>query len=187
MDQPNNLEQTSQATTSAQGKSRKGLYVVIGIVVVIVIIVLVSRSSSRVMNGVNINGANVSQGLDGSATYSNSEGTVTVGTNKLPDNWPSDVPAYSNATIQYSGSSNPQTGEKGSAVAFTTSDSAQKVADFYKKELASKGWTIEQNAAVGASTMLSAKKDTRTLGVYIVDAGNGQVAVTVGISMPGAQ
>src|SRR3989338_5990767 len=131
-------------------------------------------------------GVDVDKNTDGSTsyTYTNEQGTATVGSNKLPENWPSDAPKYSNATIQYSGSTNPQTGQAGAAVVFMTSDSVQKVVDFYKKELASNGWTIEQTATVGPSTVLAGKKGDRTIGVYIVDGGNGQTSVTVGIGLP---
>lgn len=170
-----------------EAKSKKGLYIVIGIVVILLIIVVSRRSPYGMMGGVNVNGVNIDRNLDGSATYSNKEGTVTVGNNTLPDNWPSDAPKYGNAKIQYSGSSNPQTGEKGAAVMFLTSDSAQSVVDFYKRELASNGWTVEQSANMGASTVLAAKKDTRTFGVYITDTGNGQVSVTIGIGIPASK
>src|SRR3989344_2958778 len=141
--------------------SKKLLYIVIGVVVVL-IIGWVAKSSMRSLTGVDVDTR-----MDGSTTYSNDEGTVTVGGNKLPDNWPSDAPKYQNADIQYSGSSNPQ-----------------EVVDFYKKELTSNGWTIEQTATIGASTILSAKKNERTFGVYIADSGDGKVSVTVGIGIP---
>jgi hypothetical protein len=172
MDQENKTGETS----------KKGLYIIIGIIVILVILWFAKGAFTR-----SITGGNVDRNLDGSTTYSNNDGTVTVGGNKLPDNWPSDAPKYPNASIQYSGSSNPQTGEEGSAIVFTTSDTLQNVVDFYKKELASSGWKIEQTANVGSSTVISAAKDTRTLGVYISDAGNGQVSVTVGIGMSKSQ
>ncbi len=159
------------------GMSKKWLYIIIAVVAVILLGWFFKGSFYSVP------GANIDRNLDGSTTYSSDQGQVTVGGNKLPDNWPQDAPKYSNANIQYSGSSNPQTGEEGSAIVFTTSDSVQAVVDFYKNELISNGWNIEQTATVGPSTVLSAVKDTRTLGVYIADAGNGQVSVTVGIGM----
>jgi hypothetical protein len=183
------MEQTNQAdqivqTNPGKGGSKKVMYVIIAIVVIIIVWYFL-RGSFGMIGGVN--GVNIGQNLDGSATYSNAGGTVTVGGNALPANWPSDVPTYANATIQYAGSSNPQTGEKGSAVVFMTSDSAQKVVDFYKQALASKGWVVEQAATIGASTVLAANKDTRTVGVYIADAGSGKVSVTVSIAIPGSQ
>ncbi len=166
------------------GGSKKGLYIVIVILVILAALYFL-RGSFGMMGAPY--GTDINRNLDGSATYSNDEGTVTVGSNRLPENWPSDAPTYSNATIQYSGSSNPQTGAKGSAVVFTTFDSVQNVVDFYRRELVSNGWTVEQTATIGASTVLAARKDTRTLGVYIAEAGNGQVSVTVGIEMPNSQ
>ncbi|HEY9584101.1 MAG TPA: hypothetical protein VJI33_00765 [Candidatus Paceibacterota bacterium] len=173
------MDQENQPVQAEDNKgSKKGLYVIVGIVI-LVLIVWAVKSSMRSVTGVDID-----RNFDGSATYSNEQGSVTVGSNKLPDNWPADAPKYGNATIQYSGSSNPQTGAEGSSVMFFTSDSAQKVTDFYKKELASNGWTIEQTVNAGPSTILSAKKDQRTFGVYITDAGDGQVSVTIGIEIP---
>ena len=160
------------------GTSKKLIYIVTGIVVILLIGWFAKGSIRSIM------GVDVDRNLDGSATYSDGDTTVTVGTNKLSDNWPSDAPKYPNAAIQYSGSSNPQTGEEGAAIVFTTSDKVQAVADFYKRELASNGWVIEQTANIGGSTVLSAKKDTRTIGVYIADAGGGQVSVTVSIAIP---
>lgn len=128
-------------------------------------------------------GVNTTKNMDGSQTFSNDQGSVTMGSNSLPDNWPSDAPKYPNASIQYSGSSNPQTGSAGIALMFTTTDSAQNVVNFYKKELPANGWKIEQTATMGQSTVISATKIQQTFGVNIVDSGNGQVTVTVGIEL----
>lgn len=162
--------------------SRKGLY--IGIVVVLVLVVagwMIMRGSAGPLGGI-VPGADVDRNLDGSTTYSNDEGTVTVGGNTLPSNWPSDAPAYPNGTILYSGSTNPQTGTSGAAVSFSTQDSVAEITTFYQKELASQGWAIEQTATMGTATVLSATKDTRRMGVYIADAGETRT-VTVGIEL----
>ncbi len=169
------MDQTNQAG------SKKNLYIIVGVVVLLLIGGYMMRGP-RGMMGVPVpDGVDVNRNMDGSATYKSEDGTVTIGGNKLPDNWPSDAPTYNNATISYSGSSNPKTGEAGMGLVFTTSDSSQTVVNFYKSELAAKGWTVEQTATMGASTVLAAKKDSRTFGVYIADAGTGQVTVTVGI------
>jgi hypothetical protein len=167
-----------QSAPQEQQKSKKWLYI-IGAVVILLIL------GKFVMGGVgySVNGVNVNRALDGSATFTNNEGSVTVGATKLPDNWPSDAPTYANAQIQTAMASNPQTGQAGSAVVFTTSDSAQTVADFYKKDLAAKGWKVEQTVSTGQGTMLGATKDTRTFGVYIVDSGDGKVSVTASVSL----
>lgn len=158
------------------------LFIIIGLV-------LIGGIGYFAMNAVKnpsiqYNGVSVNPNSDGSITYSNDEGTATIGASSLPDNWPSDAPSYPNSKIVYSGSSNPQTGAEGAAVSFTTSDSINDVVEFYKRELASNGWSIESTANVGTNTVLTAKKDTRTFGAYIGDMNNGQVTVTVGIELP---
>lgn len=168
------MEQENQV----KGSSKK-VYIIIGIVVVLLIGWFFMGRAGRSLTGVDID-----RNLGGSATYSNEQGSVTIGSNKLPDNWPTDAPKYGNATIQYSGSSNPQTGEAGSAVVFSTPDDAETVVNFYKKELASNGWVVEQTATMEASTVLAAKKDTRTFAVYITDPGNGPINVSVSVVMP---
>lgn len=163
---------------SQEVKSKKWLYIAGGVIVVLVL-------GRFAMGGFgSVAGVNVNRAVDGSATYSNSQGSVTVGANKLPDNWPTDAPTYPNAQIQSAVASNPQTGQAGSAVVFTTSDSAQTVADFYKKALATSGWKVEQTVSTGTGTILAATKDTRNFGIYIVDSGDGKVSVTVSVSMP---
>lgn len=185
-EQINRVEETQKSE-----KSKAGLYMLIGAGVVVVIAFAVVRgiiggvANTAATAAARAAGVNLINNGTGGATYSdNNGGSVTVGGNKLPDNWPSDAPKYPDANIQYSGTSNPQTGEAGSAIVFTTGDSAQSVSDFYKKQLAADGWTIEQTANMGASSVLSAKKDTRTFAVYITDSGSGQTSVTVGITIP---
>lgn len=182
------MDQTTPSQVPESKSSKKGLYIVIAIVVLVIIYFIARGGSSgvpqaaSVINGVNgVNGVNVQNQPNGATTYSNSEGSVTVGGTSLPANWPSDAPTYANAKIQYSGASNPQTGEQGSYIMFLTSDSAKKVSDFYTAQLTAKGWKVEQTASMNTGSVISATKDTRTMGVYMADSGNGQTTVTVGI------
>ncbi|OGG90766.1 hypothetical protein A3H16_00680 [Candidatus Kaiserbacteria bacterium RIFCSPLOWO2_12_FULL_53_8] len=102
----------------------------------------------------------------------------------MPDNWPSDAPAiYSGGTIQYSGSSNPQTGQAGSVVVYSAKATVSSVVEYYKAQLAQAGWTLEGTANSAGTTIISAKKDTRTFGISVADTGTGTVQVTAGIGM----
>ena len=121
---------------------------------------------------VDINGANVS--------VKTKEGSFSTG-NKLPDDWPKDAPVYTGATVTYSGSSNPQTGESGFGAVLTTTDGSTKVVEFYKKELVSQGWTIASTQIANDTTVLGSTKDTRSLAVSIVEA-SGTTTITLGIS-----
>ncbi|OHA28049.1 MAG: hypothetical protein A3D56_00010 [Candidatus Taylorbacteria bacterium RIFCSPHIGHO2_02_FULL_45_35] len=173
-------QENQQVQDNGGGKSsKKGLYIIVVVIAGILIIGWMAKGSMRAVTGVDVDTK-----IDGSATYTTNDGTVTVGGNSLPDEWPSDAPKYPGASIQYSGSSNPQTGEAGIALSFLTSDSLQKVVDFYKEELPSNGWVVEQTMNSGGSTVMAAKKGDRTFGLYIADSGDGKVSVTVSISTP---
>ncbi len=164
-----------------QTGSSKKLYCIIGGVIVLALLgwFLMRGASDMALERA---GVDVDYNGNGSATYTTDDGSVTIGEGKYPDTWPSDAPEYGEGTIQYSGSSNPQTGESGAAVVFTATASVQAMVDFYKRELVADGWTITSTASVGGATVIGATKDTRTFGAYIVDAGNGMVSVTAGVS-----
>lgn len=130
-------------------------------------------------------GVDVDQNRDGSTTYTNEEGSVTVGQGtSMPENWPKDAPvAYSGATIIYSGSTNPATGASGSAVSYTATASLKAVLDYYAAELRANGWTVDSNTEMAGMRVIAATKDTRTFGAYIAESGQGMVSVTAGIEL----
>jgi hypothetical protein len=107
-------------------------------------------------------------------------GKVKWGTNSLPDGWPSDVTVYAGSTIQYSGSSNSANGKGGAAVVFQTRDPAQKISDFYKADLAAKGWKIEGTYSSGSTLMVGATKEGRSLSITITSSDSGST-VTMGV------
>ncbi len=176
--EPQNQNVEASNSPAKTGSTKKIIIIIIVLVVLFGISKFFSRGSYMMPYGA---GVGVDKNLDGSATYSNKEGSVTVGGGTYPDNWPNDLPKYSGAKIQYSASTNPQSGSAGSALAFTTADSAQKVLDFYKKELVAKGWSIEQTANIGQMTIISAKKGENTFGAQIVTGEDGQTTVTIGV------
>ncbi len=159
--------------------SNKKWYVIGGIVIVLILVGSYLRHGRYYgPDGMMKNN------YDGSTTYSNEQGSVTVGKASMPENWPSDAPAnFAGGTIQYSGTSNPQTGKAGSVVVYSAHATAQEVGDYYKKELASKGWTLNGSATTPGGYVLGAKKDTRTFGLTVVPAEGGLVSVTVGVEL----
>ncbi len=169
------MDEQNQGVETIPQSSKKTVPIIIAIVVLIGAGWFFTRGG---MMGVPA-GVDVNRNMDGSATYSNDEGSMTVGTQSYPDAWPGDAPKYSNGQIQYSASSNQQTGQNGSMVVLTTSDSPQAVINFYKSELASKGWTTEQTATVGEMVMISAKKGDVTFTVQVVSADQKTTVTTV--------
>lgn len=169
---------------------KKLLYIVVGVVVLGGLGMLVrgmfSRNAGEFMAERAIEratGGNVDVDYrgDNTITYKGKEGSVQVGENaSLPSDWPSDVPVISGAKISYSGTSNPATGQSGASVMFTTTKSAAEVAEYYNAELASQGWAIEGTGNFGGTSIVSAKKDSRTVGISIVSAEE-TTTVTIGV------
>ncbi len=123
--------------------------------------------------------ADVKIGEDGAMEFTTSEGTLSTG-NAVPADWPTDVPAYPGAVVQYSASVNSADGKKGSALILMTLDDVQKVSDYYKDELASQGWASAQVMQAGGTTIMSMTKDDRTLSLAIAGS-DGKTNITFGI------
>jgi len=117
---------------------------------------------------------------DGSVTVKTDQGEWST-SGELPRDWPSDVPTYSGAKVLSSASSNPATGAAGVYVALRTADAPSRVADFYKSELAAKGWTIAGTATVNEGTYLTAKKDNRSLSLAIGSDDEG-TTISIGVA-----
>mgnify|MGYP001569949986 FL=1 len=66
---------------------------------------------------------------------------------------------------------------------FSTNDSAQKVTDFYKKELADNGWKVESTYQSTGATVIGASKDGRGLAITIAST-EGVTNVTIGVENP---
>jgi hypothetical protein len=119
---------------------------------------------------------------NGAMEVTNSEGTAKMQAGgSVPSDWPKDAPIYAGATVTYSAAVSPTSGKPGNALLLTSNDSVTKVSDFYKKELAAKGWTITAAMQSGEAMIIGATKDSRTLGISIAGAEEGQTAITIGI------
>ncbi|MDD5050665.1 MAG: hypothetical protein PHV93_02910 [Candidatus Pacebacteria bacterium] len=124
-------------------------------------------------------GGNVDVNNNGtSGTITTKDGSVTYGTNSLPTDWPTDVPVYTNGTIQYSASSN-QSGQTGKAVVILSPDSVATVKSYYTGALATNGWTISGTQEANGATVIVAEKSGRNLSLSIVGSSNG-TQITIG-------
>ncbi len=107
------------------------------------------------------------------------EGTAKIG-GDVPSDWPTDVPVYEGADVQYSGSQNPANGRPGHMMVMQSTDSSEDVYAFYKQELVNNGWTVESQAnAAGASTLV-AKKEGRTVSLLVTPVQDA-TAISIGI------
>lgn len=139
----------------------------------------------------------VVSGPDGSTTVVTREGdTATIATKSDKGTatmnvggagtWPATVPAYApaypGAAVTASFSGNSGDGE-GGMVSFTTSDSPDKIVDFYKAKAAAAGMTNVSNMDINGAKMFGAndEKTGRSLSIQasVVD-GKTNAAVTFG-------
>jgi hypothetical protein len=100
-----------------------------------------------------------------SVSISGKDGKTTLdyNTGKPITDYPSDTPLYKAKSVL-----DMKNAEKNSrSVTLETTDPADKIADFYKSELASKGWESKATMSMGAMTMLTAEKGDRQLVIQI--------------------
>lgn len=94
----------------------------------------------------------------------------------LPDGFPEDVPVYPKSTLVTSMAT-----PDGVMVSSRSSADAGDVLAFYKKELGSKGWTVEAEMNMGPQRMLSFSKGDRQATVTISsDEGETQISLLTG-------
>lgn len=178
------MEEITGTTSKPTGMSQNVLIAVgCGALLLLGLGWFLTRGVSNV--ALNANGIDIDRNVDGTVTYETAEGTVTTGTGaSLPSNWPADVPKpLSGASIIYAGTTNPNTGAAGSAITYTVQASPEVAIKHYAEGLGAQGWKVENTAQMQGMNILSATKDTRTVGVYVVDSGEGAVQVTVGVEL----
>ncbi len=106
--------------------------------------------------------------------------TVTVGTQKLPEDFPKDFPVYSDAKVAGS-VSGMQESNSGFLVTFTTSDSIEKVISFYKNALAANGYTTSASFNTDKMQTWAVKKGSMEGSVSITaDDSQTTILVTLG-------
>ncbi len=114
-----------------------------------------------------LGGGNVDIDDDGNVEVETEDGSLSVGTGELPDDWPEDIPVIEGATLEgaYSSSSN---GESVHTASLTTDDSVADVLAFYKDELS--GWTVDQESTSEVNGSES--------GILTVSDGDRTAAIT---------
>ena len=114
-------------------------------------------------------------------TITTDEGETTWGQAEIPSNFPSDVPIYpgANATFTHVGSAQD---EESATASLETSDSVDKVAEWYKTEISKQGWSVQSTDSWGDGTdkyiSYVATKDGRELSVGTA-ASEGITIITI--------
>ena len=94
--------------------------------------------------------------------------TLNFNQNKVPDDYPKDVPIYSPAKVVMSQSISEKNAR---TLMLESTDAADKVVDFYKKGLDGNGWKTESTMTTAQLTILTATKDRKQVLLQISDNG----------------
>ena len=168
-------------------KSSENKTTLIVIVVIVVLVILggigyfvqqsvAERSAEKAIEDVTEGKVDISEGGN-KVTIETDKGKLTVGQNGIPENFPSDVSVYSGSEVITSS-------ESGGNFTLTlkSSDSVSKVSDFYKTNLADKGWTLGNPVDFSGSTTITATKNGRELNVVITPDNDGKTAIAIVIN-----
>jgi hypothetical protein len=94
---------------------------------------------------------------------------------KLPEEWPDDVPVYKGLKLISAMKT-----KEGFSIQGTTTDSHDKVAEYYKEQVAKSGWTEDTVMTQPQMAMLTYKKDKRTLAI-VISGQNAEISVSITI------
>jgi hypothetical protein len=92
--------------------------------------------------------------------------TLSFNENKVPDDYPKDIPVYSPAKVIMAQSASDQNARN---LVLESQDPSDSIVAFYKKGLESNGWSTENTLTTPQMTMLTAKKDKRQVVLQISD------------------
>lgn len=129
--------------------------------------------------------SNVNVDVDGeTVTMTGPDGsTFEIGKNRLPENFPSEVPVYAGATVASSSSSGTGT-DLGWTVTLTTSDSVSAVDAYYKNAMSTDGWETTYTYTIDQTSAYTASNDTLSATISIAPAddgtGNTMIVMLVG-------
>lgn len=139
-------------------------------------LVLYNLQKAAKDNGVNVNNGGVTiQGKDGNS--------ASIGSNaQIPNGFPSDVPIYKPSDVVASSKSNGSYG-----VSLLTSDSLQKVSDYYSSELPKQGWQSSEDTGqlnLSGGSVMTFTKGSQTLGVILAsdNKSGSKTSITLTVS-----
>ena len=106
----------------------------------------------------------------GTVEFKTKEGTIKAGDNRLPDDFPKDVPIYKGAKVKGSLSSQTQKGV-GMTVALEAKAGFDVVASYYKKKMLAEGWQEKSKFETG--------EGAARVGMYSYEKGKRSATISV--------
>ena len=108
---------------------------------------------------------------EGTFTVETEEGTVSIGQTEIPEEFPSNVPVYSDATVVWTSSS---TADEAYWVDLESTDDFATVESYYEESLGSNGWEVTDKTTYTA--------DGQSTTIFYADDGVNDLVVTVSSS-----
>ncbi len=161
------MAEKEKETKTNKGKKPTALVVVIGVVVVGILAAGFFLRKGREFAAEKYlsksTGADVDIEGDGEkVTITSEDGTISFEEGgELPDDFPSDLPIYPNAKLTGSWTAEGENAN-GVSTVWETSDSVDKVGDYYKKELPKAGWKLTLTSEVEEATTFAFEKGEMT-------------------------
>ncbi|MBU0732015.1 hypothetical protein KKC88_03995 [Patescibacteria group bacterium] len=116
---------------------------------------------------------------EGTFTVETEEGTVSIGQTEIPEEFPSNVPVYSGATVVWTSSS---TADQAYWVDLESTDDFDTVETYYNEQLESNGWEVTDTTTYTAdgqsTTIIYAQDGTNDL-VVTVSSSDGKVMISL--------
>jgi len=185
MDEP---QKEQVEATPVQGAVKNKKWIIVAIVIVALLLLgrtffSPERAAERMLERATGGEYDVNKNGDGNIKISGKDGeemNISTGNDvTLPENWPDSIPLLPDAKIGYAGSVSDGSGGTGLTLTYTTSRNATEATNFYKDELASKGWTISATLATGEGSMISATNSSdEGVAVYVAES-DGVTTVNV--------
>lgn len=182
---------TNQNTSTTQNTSSQKKWIIIIGIVLVGLYLLQSfvfspgRMTERVLERASNGEYDVSVERDGTYNVTGKDGeSVSVtsgGSTKVPDNWPSSVPIPRGVNVEYVAVMTGKEKEAVSTITYTTGESMQSIADLYKNDLASNGWSIAGQIATGDGFVLSATRNENEATSVYISTSNGKTSVTLSV------
>lgn len=114
-------------------------------------------------------------------TFKSEDGSMTVSSkSELPDDFPSDIPIYSNCEVK--GSMKISKDDR-MTVTFECSDELKNILDFYKREFPEMGWTVSSAYDLEDGGMVSADKGEASTNIIVSkddDTGKANMVLSYG-------
>jgi len=107
------------------------------------------------------------KGEDVTFTSKEGDAEVSIGSKKLPDNFPKDFPVYKGAEIEGSMTSK-QDGKEAMMVTFTVKASYDKVVEFYKNEMEKSDYEVASTLDLQDAFTMGLKKGDEDVGSVMI-------------------